>query len=422
MNAQPPQGAAWMKAQFNQLAGTTEEGKTMRRQKLRKGIAAAAIGAMLGGQFATPLAWAHSGDNNDSSTATPIKHVIVLIAENRSFDHTFATYEPKHHQNVSNLLSKGIILADGSPGPNATEAAQFKVNTPLPPTYFISVGVGDKTPYSPLPTPELNGAPNKTVSLAQLDADPTGVQPPFDNTISDAQLASLEPSLESSDLELLRTGATGAADTVGLDDRVTNATVLPNTVFQLTGPRLPYDSYTGDTVHRLFHMWQQSDCNVANATPSNPSGCLNDLYPFVATARDDSGGNSMGFYDMRDGDAPLFKRLADEFTLSDNFHQSVMGGTAANHVALGTGDFLFWTTFKGVTQPPAGTVANPNPKSSTSDKYQADEAWTDCSDTTQPGIEPIVSYLNSLPYQPSSKCASGLFYMINNLSPGFLPN
>jgi phospholipase C len=66
-------------------------------------------------------------------------------------------------------------------------------------------------------------------------------------------------------------------------------------VFKLTGPNLPYDSYTGDTVHRLFHMWQQSDCNVANKTPSNPSGCLNDLYPFVGIARDDSGGNSMGF-------------------------------------------------------------------------------------------------------------------------------
>ena len=28
-------------------------------------------------------------------TATPIKHVIVLIGENRTFDHLFATYTPK---------------------------------------------------------------------------------------------------------------------------------------------------------------------------------------------------------------------------------------------------------------------------------------------------------------------------------------
>src|SRR5205085_10020903 len=97
-------------------------------------------------------------------------------------------------------------------------------------------------------------------------------------------------------------------------------------------PELLYDSYTGDTVHRLFHMWQQSDCNVANAIDANPSGCLNDLYPFVGTARDDSGGNAMGFYNMKDGDVPLLEKLAAKYTLSDNFHQSVMGGTAANHV------------------------------------------------------------------------------------------
>jgi phospholipase C len=362
--------------------------------------------------------WAHS---SGTDTATPIKHVIVLIGENRSFDHSFATYQPKHHQSVANLLSEGIILADGSPGPNAGVAQQFKVNTPLPPTYFISVPASDKTAYSTLPTPELNGAPNQPVGLADIQANPTGVQPPFDNTVSDAQLASLEPSLESSALELLRTGATGAGGTTGLDVRVKNATELPNTVFQLTGPDLPYDSYTGDTVHRLFHMWQQSDCNVSNATDANPSGCLNDLYPFVGTARDDSGGNAMGFYNMKDGDVPLLEKLAAKYTLSDNFHQSVMGGTAANHVTLGTGDFMFWSTFNGLSQPPAN-IANPNPQSPTSDKYVADKQWTKCSDTTQPGIQPIVSYLNSLPYHPASGCESGRYYMINNLSPGFLPN
>src|SRR5262249_48936482 len=154
---------------------------------------------------------------------------------------------------------------------------------------------------------------------------PLGDTAPFDSSVSNGELAILEPSLELSDLGLLRTGATGAAGTTGFDSRVENATDLPNTEFQITGPNLPYDSYTGDTVHRFFHMWQQSDCNVANVTPSNPSGCLNDLYPFVGLARDDSGGNSLGFYNMRNGDAPVFKKLADQYALSDNFHQSIMG-------------------------------------------------------------------------------------------------
>jgi hypothetical protein len=53
-------------------------------------------------------------------------------------------------------------------------------------------------------------SPNKTVGLSDLQANATGVQPPFDNTISDKQLAILEPALEKSDLGLLRTGASGA--------------------------------------------------------------------------------------------------------------------------------------------------------------------------------------------------------------------
>jgi len=393
----------------------------MRKLRRRKLPAAIALGAMLTGQMAAPLGYADEHHHRNSpSTTTPIKHVIVLIGENRTFDHTYATYVPKRHEKVANLLSKGIVRADGSPGPNADQARQFVVNTPLPSTYFISSN--NKTPYTSLPTPELNGAPNRQTSLAQIQSNPTGSGAPFDNTVSDAQLASLEPSLEPQDLGLLRTGATGAAGTTGLDARVANARNLPNTVFQLTGPDLPYDAYTGDTVHRFFHMWQQSDCDVANATPGNPSGCLNDLYPFVATARDDSGSNSMGFYNVQDGDAPLFKKLADEYTMSDNFHQSVMGGTAANHVTLGTGDFMAWSEFNGMTAPPASTVANPDPQSPSSDKYKADRNWAQCDDPTKPGIQAIVSYLESLPYHPPTRCEAGVFYMVNNVSPGFLPN
>src|SRR5262249_44795296 len=59
-------------------------------------------------------------------TATPIKHVIIIIGENRTFDNIFATYRAKHGK-VENLLSKGIINADGSPGPNAGLARQFQI-------------------------------------------------------------------------------------------------------------------------------------------------------------------------------------------------------------------------------------------------------------------------------------------------------
>ena len=189
-------------------------------------------------------------------------------------------------------------------------------------------------------------------------------------------------------------------------------------MFQITGPKLPYDSHTGDMVHRFFHMWQQSDCDRAFSSADNPAGCLNDLYPFVGIARgDDSGSNAMGFYNMQKGDAPVFKKLADEFTMSDNFHQSVMGGTGVQHTMLGTADSIFWEQVGSFpAEPPASQVANPDPKSATNDAYVKDVRWTQCGDSTQPGIKPIMDYLASLPWRPdltNSNCQAGRFYMIN---------
>src|SRR5262252_1698554 len=80
----------------------------------------------------SPLAAAGGGAPGREAhprTATPIKHVIVIIGENRTFDNVYATYVPRHGQHVANLLSKGIVNADGSPGPNSAAAQQFRVST-----------------------------------------------------------------------------------------------------------------------------------------------------------------------------------------------------------------------------------------------------------------------------------------------------
>jgi len=359
----------------------------------------------------TPMTGALAKDKEDArpKTRTPVEHVIVVIAENRAYDHVFGAYVPRGHQQASNLLSKGIVNADGSPGPHFDLGAQFTVD-PQPSFY---IGATAKTPYAVLPPPDTLGA-----HPAPSDTAP----PPFATVAA----ASAEPDLEPADIPLLTTGATGLPRN-SVDTRVTNATALPNGPFQLTGPTMPYDAYTGDTIHRFYQMWQQSDCRTANATPANPSGCLSDLYPFVNisfSTRDNGVGNPMAFFNVNDGDAPLLKRLADEFTSSDNFHQSVMGGTAANHVMLGTGDAVFFSDGNGnaVTPPATVPIANPNPRPGTNNVYTVDGNWSDCSDASHPGVGPIVSYLAALPYQPRPNCAGGHFYMLNNVNPAFLPN
>ena len=101
-------------------------------------------------------------------TATPIKRVIVVLAENSSFDHAFGTFRPREGQHIANLLSKGIVNADGTPGPNFSKAAQFTVSPQ--PQYFIAAPDVAKTPYTTLPPPDLNGVP-----LQASDSNP----PPF---------------------------------------------------------------------------------------------------------------------------------------------------------------------------------------------------------------------------------------------------
>jgi len=395
----------------------------------RKGIAVGtALTALLANSIGLTAQTVTTHTALQQDTATPIKHVIVLIGENRTFDHVFGTYVPRSRDSVSNLLSKGIVNADGTPGANFAKARQFKARSPFRTEYFISLNKSEKSVYSILPEPTLNFAPTKTLF------------PPGTPT---KLLAAVEPSLRSQDLHLLTTGAaTQFPQTFVLPDpdtRVQNFNKLPNGPFPLEGAALPYDSYTGDTTHRLFEMWQQSDCSFANATAENPSGCLNDLYPFVITTYtkipdpfnnnkidDNGGGNSMAFYNVQKGDAPVLKRLADQYTMSDNFHQSFMGGTGANHVMLGTGDAIFWSDGHGNPTMPPSHIANPNPLPGTDNVYTVDlnfdGNFTECADPSQPGIQPIRDYLQSLPYHPKPNCANNTFYMINNDSPGFLPD
>ncbi|MFZ0977825.1 MAG: alkaline phosphatase family protein, partial [Candidatus Acidiferrales bacterium] len=395
-------------------------------------IAAVLCAALI--SFANPASAGTPGNNDNShgsETQTPIKHVIVLIGENRTFDHLFATYVSPSGDSVRNLLSEGIINADGTPGPRYFKSRQFQAMKPFPAQYFIGLNDFEKAPYKTLPVPTLNDTPTKPIV------------PPI---IPTPLLELVEPSLEPSDFGLLFTGtASEFTQTFYVPDpdtRIQDYNDLPNGSFPLKGALLPYDSYTGDTTHRLFEMWQQSDCSIRNATRHNPSGCLSDLYPFVITNYvnildtqfdnppefDDAGGsNSMAFYNMQDGDAPLLKSLADEYSMSDNYHQAVMGGTGANHIMLGTGDAYFWSDGNGnPTVPPAGVIANPNPIPGTDDVYTVDVGYngdfTECADPTQPGIKPIRDYLASLQYHPNPNCRPNHYYLVNNENPGFLPD
>src|SRR3982074_698999 len=90
-----------------------------------------------------------------SKTATPIKHVIVIIGENRTFDHVFATYKPKDGESVSNPLSKRIVKADGTPGRNFSLARQSSASDSSTDGYQLNPS--NNVPYSVLPPVRAGG-------------------------------------------------------------------------------------------------------------------------------------------------------------------------------------------------------------------------------------------------------------------------
>ena len=144
----------------------------------------------------------------------------------------------------------------------------------------------------------------------------------------------------------------------------------------------------------------------------------------------------MAFVNVNEGDVPFFKSLADAYSMSDNFHQSVEGGTGANHVMLGNGDAIWFSDGNGnPLQPPhnqmvaagspnAGVVdeiENPNPLQNPptnnwyiQDGYGAGSfgsassgggPYSACADTSQPGVAAIVDYLTSVKVKPN--CEAG---------------
>ena len=119
-------------------------------QRLRMGMASLAILQLLG---ATSLNAQQTGDGD---TTTPIKHVIVIIGENRSFDHVFATYVPAQGQTVWNLLSEGIVNADGTPGPNFRYAEQHAATDVAPEPFLLSPPT-TPFPNNVLPAPLVGG-------------------------------------------------------------------------------------------------------------------------------------------------------------------------------------------------------------------------------------------------------------------------
>jgi phospholipase C len=392
----------------------------------------------------------------ETRTATPIKHVIVIIGENRSFDHVFATYVPRDGEHVWNLLSEGIVKSDGTPGENFSKAVQRAASDPAADAFLLNPS---KTAFANgyLPAPLVGGAQDSYIPGDSL-----------------ALAKSSENGLPEDYYRYLISGGTGLTSKTP-DTRITDVNTLRPGPFQLTNGKLfTYNSYAASPVHRFYQMWQQMDCSLEHATASRPSGCDASLFSWVEVTvgagtnglaqpsnfsieygpnlkTSGEGSTALGFYNVQQGDAPYFKSLADRYAMSDNFHQSVAGGTGANHIMLGHGDAIWFSDGAGhPAKPPHNTevavgtanqgvvdeIENPNAAPGTNNWYAEDGygggsfgaasygggSYSDCSDPKQPGVGPVVKYLESLPRPIDPRCEPGHYYLLNNYNPGYFGN
>jgi phospholipase C len=351
----------------------------------------------------------------DNGTRTPIKHVIVIIGENRSFDHVFATYAPKAGETVNNLLSEGIVKLDAKknavPGPNWEKAHQLAATDKGSAEAFLLNPPKEEFPSDELPAPLVGGPKVSYIPNACASGTPIA-----DCTASLALAKQSESGLPSDYYIDLLTGGTGQTSHTP-DERISHVNNLPAGPFQLTnGSTFTYADYSASPVHRFYQMWQQLNCSVERSTRDNPSGCNGKLFSWVevtvgagangapqpanfsteyspSATTTGEGSSALGFYNVQRGDVPYLKKLADSYAMSDNFHQAVNGGTGANHIMFGHADAIWYSdakgnpatppenvkvftqSYQGGANPDEGTVSeieNPNPAPGTNNWYTQD--------------------------------------------------
>ncbi|MBV9857421.1 MAG: alkaline phosphatase family protein [Streptosporangiaceae bacterium] len=355
------------------------------------GAAALAVSVAIPAAGATTGAPAAPGAGASDRTSTPIKHVIVIIGENHTFDNVFATYRPPKGQHVRNLLSERIVTRTGGLGPKWAKAAQLTASD----TKKYTVTPAITGAYAHLPQP------NTTYVSSGCSGQPGNTPDKrFPANLPDApfQITKYVPYFDSH--------------------------------LEYTGGCEFFGAYVGDPIHRFYQMWQQSVGHHYRLATwvANTAGDDNGAIPPAPIYQ---GGLSMSYYNMAEGDAPILNDLAQHYAISDNYHQAVQGGTGANHIALGTGFAASYQNAAGQpTPPPPGEIENPNPKPGTNNNYTQDGygssttpntggSYSECADHSQPGVGAIFRYLARLPYKVMDNCQPGRYYLLNNYNPGY---
>ncbi len=244
-----------------------------------------------------------------ASTQTPIQHVIVIIGENRTFDHMFATYQPVARPNHQQSACRRESFTP-TELPDRISHRAFRTRRSIPSASTIRSARPCKSLYGSLPTP-LAGGPTT----------------PYFSTLQQAMEA--ENGLADDYYQYMMTGGTGLQ--AGTPDTRIQQCLQPSFRRVPTHQLQPLILTMFMTTARYTASTRCGSSRIAMPTTSPrqipavaPRTCFPGLKTSIGAgsngrppavhfnqASTGEGATAMSFYNVQQGDAPYLKYLAD---------------------------------------------------------------------------------------------------------------
>jgi len=197
-------------------------------------------------------------------------------------------------------------------------------------------------------------------------------------------------------------GVTAGGQTVTVTQQQTVG--MPNKMFQIdapggffnTGTKIDQTVISRDLVHRFYNNQMQIN------------GGKNDKF----TAYSDAGGLSMGYYD---GSQMQLWKVAQQFTLADNFFMGAFGGSFLNHQYLVCACAPQYPNADASTSPAKASISAID-----TDSNGNFVRLTPASNAAASVLTAAPTYVNDSTLTP--KDAAGNFYAVNTMQPPYQPS
>ena len=333
-------------------------------------------------------------------TATPIKHVIVIIGENHTFDNVFGTYQPPSRSARAQPPLRGHRHGHRRARAERCEGEQRTRRPTRRATRSTRPGHGCRT----------RRCRSRTRRTCRRRATARAATCPT------------RGSRPTSPTPRTRSPSTSRTSTTTASTRVRHVRVQRRVRRRPDPPLLPDVPGGLEAASNDLWTWVHGTSGDSNGAPP-PS-------PFTSESTD-QGALDMGFYNMATGDAPVVQLPRAPLRDVGQLPPGGDGRAPAPTTSCWAPATPPSTRTRTATRPPppAGEIENPNPqpapttgtpRTATAQSGTTNGgSYSNCSDHTAPGVSGVFAYLTRCPTRSATCCAPGHYYLLNNYNPGY---